>query len=214
MLEDLGDAMIARFLAAGRLRRFAQGDVLMRHGDASDCMVIVNSGRVEVSLSTAHGGKSILGVYGPGTILGDIGCLDGKERSADVTALEPLAATVIMRADVLRIIEEDAPTALTVIEALCQKVRNATAVLEMRVLSTGRARLANALLRLADQPEGASGAPVSQRWLGDYSGLTRENVNRQLGKWSRAGVARFDNGEIVILDRARLLDIVLDDQPE
>lgn len=213
ILEELNSQIIDRLFALGHPRSFKAGEVVMRRGDPGDSMYLLKSGRVEVSLNTAFGGTSILGVYGPETILGDIACLDGKERSADVTALEPLETLMVMRPDVLRLLAEDGRTSRIVIEALCQKVRNATDVLEFRVLTTARARLANALIRLMeDDEESVTRIRVSQRWLGNYSGLTRENVNRQLGAWAKDGVAQFEEGEVVILDKARLMDVALNDR--
>ncbi len=213
ILEELNSQIVDRLFAAGRLGAFKQGEIIMRRGDPGESMFLLQSGRVEVSLDTVFGTKSILGIYGPGTILGDIACLDGKERSADVIALEPVETLVVTRPEVLRLLEEDGKTSHIVIEALCQKVRNATDVLEFRVLTTARARLANALIRLMeDDNEAISRIRVSQRWLGNYSGLTRENVNRQLGAWAKDGVAQFEQGEVVILDKDRLIDAALNDQ--
>jgi CRP-like cAMP-binding protein len=212
VLEELNSRIVDCFITLGHPRVFERGDILMRRGDPGDSMILLKTGRVEVSLSTVSGLKSILGIYGPGSILGDIACLDGKERSTEVVALEALETVVVSRPDVLRLLSEDAEVARVVIEALCQKVRNATDVLELRVQTTAQARLANALIRLMDDDECLTRLRVSQRWLGEYSGLTRENVNRQLRSWARDGIARFEQGEVVILDKDRLLDAALNDQ--
>lgn len=210
-LESLELQIHERFVSLGSPRSFATGDIVMRRGDQGDSMMAITSGRVEVSLNTVFGAKSILGVFGPGTLLGDIACLDGRERSADVVALSALEVIRIARSDVLRILEDDPRTAQLVVEALCQKVRNATEILELRVLPTAKARLANALVRLMDSSGEEGRVRVSQSWLGNYSGLTRENVNRQLRAWSKEGVTRFENGEVVISDPNRLMDAALSD---
>ena len=210
-LESLDPEVQERFLSLGRAQTFGAGDVVMRRGDPGDSMMAITSGRVEVSIHTASGTKSILGVFGKGTLLGDIACLDGRERSADVLALSDLEVICVARSDILRVLAEDYRTAQLVIEALCQKVRNATEVLELRVLPTAKARLANALIRLMDSSGEEGRVRVSQSWLGNYSGLTRENVNRQLRAWSKEGVTRFEDGEVVIANAGRLLDVALND---
>ena len=43
---------------------------------------------------------------------------------------------------------------------------------------------------------------LSQRDLGAYVGLARENVNRQLKQWEQAGLIKLDKGEIIVRDRA------------
>ncbi|MGE0701005.1 MAG: Crp/Fnr family transcriptional regulator, partial [Hyphomicrobiaceae bacterium] len=41
---------------------------------------------------------------------------------------------------------------------------------------------------------------LSQRDLGSYLGLSRENTSRELGRLREADLIRVDGGEIVILD--------------
>ena len=45
---------------------------------------------------------------------------------------------------------------------------------------------------------------MSQRDLGNYAGLSRENMNRQLSGLREQGLIRRDGAAIVILDRAGL----------
>ena len=72
------------------------------------------------------------------------------------------------------------------------------------------ARVAAGLLRLADQHgrivKGGTliDLKLSQRDLGSYLGLSRENVSRQLGLFRDIGVLRIEGSEIVILDRDAL----------
>jgi CRP/FNR family transcriptional regulator, cyclic AMP receptor protein len=213
VLENLNQQIIDRFVALGHPRAFKRGEIVLRRGDPGTSMIFLMAGRVEVSLHTVFGTKSILATYGPGAILGDIACLDGRDRSADVIALEPLETIVVTRPDVMRLLANDGETARVVIEALCQKLRNTTDVFELRVLATAKARLASALLRLMDDDDqDVTRIRVSQSWLGNYSGLTRENVNRQLAAWAKEGIARFEQGEVVIKDKDRLMHDAFNDQ--
>lgn len=207
MLDIGSEALREAFLAAGRPVKVKRGEVILRRGDLGDSLVIVQSGQAEVSIDDPLGQRSILGLFGPGSILGDIACLDGGERSADVAASVDMEIVVVPRSAVLKILAEDGEAAILVIASLCEKVRNASEVLEIRALTSARARLASAVLRLAGaEAEALERIRVSQRWLGDYCGLTRENVNRQLRSFSNEGIARFDGGEVVVLDRSRLQD--------
>ena len=56
-----------------------------------------------------------------------------------------------------------------------------------------------------ETPEGwRLGFKLTQRELGAYVGLARENVNRQLRQWEHEGVVRLERGEVVVRDRATL----------
>ncbi|SFR04155.1 Crp/Fnr family transcriptional regulator [Poseidonocella sedimentorum] len=213
VLERLQQAARARLEAQASLRRFLRGEALLLRGDPGTSLMILKSGRAEISVTSAGGQKTILGVAEPEAILGDIACLDGGPRSADVFALEEASALVISRQEILRMLREDSESALLVIEALCEKARNASEMLEVKSLGSGAARLATCLLRLIEDGGGAAArdrVKVSQSWLGNYAGLTRENVNRQLRAWQSDGVAQVERGEIVILNHDALADIALE----
>ena len=45
---------------------------------------------------------------------------------------------------------------------------------------------------------------LSQRELGSYVGLARENINRQLAQWRHDGIASIEDGVIVLHDSRAL----------
>ncbi|GHE87675.1 cyclic nucleotide-binding protein [Aliiroseovarius zhejiangensis] len=214
VIEALGTQALEVLADKGQRRDFAKGVSIFRHGEPGASLLIVKSGRAEVSITTATGQKSILGLVGPGDVIGDIACLDGGPRSADVVALEPLVGLEVARRDVLQTLKDDGDSAILVIVALCQKARNASEMFELKALASGQSRLASCILRLLNDQNGEAGSDrvkVSQSWLGAYAGLTRENVNRQLKSWEAEGIARFDNGAVLIANLNALRDIAMNE---
>lgn len=209
LAKEVQEALFGR----GEKRSYRARAVLMRRGDAATSMFVVHSGRAEISLTTSLGHRSILGIASPGDFLGDIACLDGGPRSADVIALDPMEVLIIQRRDVMAALRDDPDSAQVVIEELCKKARNASDMFELQSLVDSGARMASCVIRLigADDEPGYDGtARVSQSWLGEYAGLSRENVNRQLQVWSRDGMIELSKGMLKVLDRERLEDIALD----
>jgi CRP/FNR family transcriptional regulator, cyclic AMP receptor protein len=101
---------------------------------------------------------------------------------------------------------------LEVVQALCAKVRAVAAVVEDNMREM-RGRTASGLLRLARQHGRTSPdctclqLAFSQEELGKYLGMSRENVNRQLGQLKLATVITISGSEIRITDEKGLLDI-------
>lgn len=215
VLSSIGAGALDRLRQRGHARIYKKKDVVFRFGDPGLTLLIVSSGTAEISVTTAVGQKSILGVAKAGDVLGDIACLDGGPRSADVVALETMEAVEVQRQDVLQLFREDPDSAILVIEALCQKARNASEMFEVQTMQSGQARLAACLLRLLPNAvhgeDGHLAVKASQSWLGAYAGLTRENVNRQLKAWAKDDVARFEKGFVVIEDQDRLKEIAQGD---
>lgn len=215
VFKALDQQTLTAIAQLGRRKHFEKGAQVFSRGDAGASLLIIETGRAEVSITTALGQKSILGLVGPGDVVGDIACLDGGPRSADVVALEPVTGLEVLRRDVLQVLRQDSDSALLVIEALCQKARNASEMLELKSLASGQARLAGCILRLLADANGNAGGDqvqVSQSWLGHYAGLTRENVNRQLKSWADDGIARFEKGAVIVINRQVLEDLVLHDR--
>ena len=185
--------------------------MIYQRGDQGVSLLIIQSGEAEVSITSIAGRKSILHLAGPGDILGDIACLDGGPRSADVLATRDVEALIVNRTDLMRALRENADSAMYVIEVLCQKVRNASDMFEVQSLIDARSRLAFCILRLIgneNEPGYTGRVCVSQQWLGDYAGLSRENVNRNLRALGDAGVVTFSNSTLDVLDRPGLEALV------
>ncbi|WP_371170753.1 Crp/Fnr family transcriptional regulator [Aliiroseovarius sp. 2305UL8-7] len=214
VIEALDRRVLDAIASKGMRKEFKKGQTIFNHGDPGSSLLIIETGQAEVSITTALGQKSILGLVGAGDVIGDIACLDGGPRSADVKAVGPVVAIEVPRRDILQSLKEDGDSAILVIIALCQKARNASEMFELKALASGQARLASCVLRLLkDQSDMANSdrVRVSQSWLGSYAGLTRENVNRQLKSWAAEGIARFEEGAVVVTDLRALEDIVLND---
>ncbi len=198
-----------RLLAYAHTASYPAGAMIFQKGDPGQSLMAVLRGRVKISNVSLEGREAVHNLINPGRVFGEIALLDGKERTADATALEPTELLVLQRRDFIPFVESHPPRmALRLIEVLCAKLRRTTAVVEDSAFLTTGPRIAKALLRLAEEygRREADGAAVridlrlSQRELGGMVGLARENVNRQLREWREEGLIRVDHGLVVIED--------------
>ena len=137
--------------------------------------------------------------------------LDGKERSADATALTKCELLMLERRDVVAFLERRADICLKLLELMCARLRKSDqrmsdiAFLELAV------RLAKLLLdRLgpASRPRGKSKLSLSQTELAGMINATRENVNRCLRDWQRRGIVESKGGWTIILNAEELRRMV------
>ena len=82
-------------VAGGTEMRFAAGDVLMHHGDASHCCYAIRDGEVLVAATTTQGFTVVLGRRGPGDLVGELAALGSAPRSATVWARTPVVAVAL-----------------------------------------------------------------------------------------------------------------------
>jgi SulP family sulfate permease len=99
----MGPEDAARFLTALPERSVPEGTVLMVQGEASDHIVLIESGTVDVEVRFGEGQALHVTVDVPGTLLGEIGFLLGLPRSATVRTLSPCRLRRLSRDDLARL---------------------------------------------------------------------------------------------------------------
>ena len=99
LLAPLDEAQRPRLLSRCTSRRFRRRQVIFHHGDPSDGMHLIVSGRVMIRISTPAGEDACLTVSGPGESVGEQSLLvDGGRRSASAIALEPVETRFLSKA--------------------------------------------------------------------------------------------------------------------
>jgi len=206
LFEQLTDLEIDAILAHTRITKYAEGDQIFAKGDPGNSMMAVLKGRVMISSPSRDGRQVVLTVMHDGDVFGEIALLDGKERTADATAMAECELLVVPRRSVMSLLERRADVCIGLMHVLCERLRRTNEQVEDLAFLDLEARIAKVLVRLAE--EGASGRPpaapvgvkISQRVLGELVGGSRESVNKHLQDWKRLGIIAVEKGAIVIRD--------------
>jgi CRP/FNR family transcriptional regulator, cyclic AMP receptor protein len=171
-------------------------------------LYVVIAGRVEISVTSVNGHRIALNILAKGDCFGEIGLLDGGARTASAMALEPSRFMIVSRRGYLAAVQQRPSLAMAMIEILCERVRWVSGFLEDQTLLPLMQRLARRLLllheRFADQTGKLS---ISQADIADFSGATREAVNKILVAWRQQGWISLGRSSIVVLNRAALADL-------
>jgi flavin reductase (DIM6/NTAB) family NADH-FMN oxidoreductase RutF len=105
-------------LALGEERAYADGEPIMRMGEAGSELLLVLEGEARVE----RPGRSL--TLGPGELIGEIEVLDpGGGRIADIHAAGPVRALAISREALLSALETDPRAAVALIEVLAARFR-------------------------------------------------------------------------------------------
>jgi CRP-like cAMP-binding protein len=204
-LGGLPDPMLDQLAARAHVKRYRKGETIFERDGAGESLMIVLSGRAKISNITSDAREIVLNFLGKGDVIGEIAILDGAPRTASAIAIEETETLIIYRRDLLPALLKNPDAMLELIKVLCEKLRATSAIVEENTLPMA-ARAAAGLLRLADQHgrmvKGGTliDLKLSQRDLGSYLGLSRENVSRQLGLFRDIGLLRIDGPQIHILD--------------
>ena len=186
------------FVARAQPRRFAAGAAICHVGEPGRSMMAVMTGTVRVSLPSAKHREVILADLTAGELFGEIALLDGKSRSADVTALTNCELLVLERRDFVPLLEGNTSVCLKLMEMLCARVRRSDERMIDVAFFDLSMRLAKTLLNYPTSGQGPAKLSLSQKELGEMAGGTRENVNRCLRDWERQGIVELKDRWTII----------------
>ncbi|VTU17496.1 Crp/Fnr family transcriptional regulator [Variovorax sp. PBL-E5] len=97
--------------------------LLFEEGDAagSDYMALVLEGQVRVvSAASVPGAEVVISVVGPGSLIGEMGVIDGAPRSASCTTLTEVKLGILSRAALLELVGTRPVVAARLMLGLCK----------------------------------------------------------------------------------------------
>ena len=200
--------------ASGHRRRYGRGSVILNAGDDSAGVFIVLEGRVKIGCPGFEGRESVLAFCGPGELVGDLGAIDGRERSSSVAALEPVVTLSLAGSEFRRLVNDRPGVAASVLKVLVERLRAADRERADIGSYSVIGRVARRLVDLCDAygTETSDGVaialPITQEDLAGWSGASREAVSKALSTLRELGWVETHRRELVVTDIAALRDYV------
>lgn len=191
------------------VRRYKPGEVLVRQGDPGGFVLALLAGLVKVTRDEIDGSELLLAVRGPGEVIGDISVLDGRPRSATVSALDQCATAVVPAGRFREVITVHDFVDVLFRHAFGRLREGEDRWAEKATLPAGRL-VARQLLRMVAQSGdvaiGSIGVNLrlSQEDLARGVGLSRSAVAIELQRLRSLGVVSTARRRLVIRDLRRL----------
>jgi len=113
---------IVTYMAPHRIR---EGTKFIQEGDRDNTgfMLLVLDGEVTVeTVVVSRTAPITVTVLGPGSLIGEMGLIDGSPRSASCTALTDLRCAILTRADLNRLLDDDPRTAAKLMMAISLRI--------------------------------------------------------------------------------------------
>lgn len=209
IFASCGEEELADIILHGVYQTFKKGRDIVSQGDEGTSLVILLTGTARIAMMASNGREIILDYAEPGSVIGEIALLDGGERTASVTALEDATGLRLSRESFESIVTRHHGMALRIMRELARRLRQANSTIESDRAYASGPRLARFLgrLSLSGGADGRLRLDLSQSELGMFAGMSREQINRQLGAWADSGIIALESGRIRILDSTLLSEI-------
>lgn len=124
-LMQLSEAEALTVVGFMRPRRFKRGTTIIRQGEATDTgfMVLVLEGEITVETLIARRVNPVtVTVLGPGSLIGEMGLLDGEPRSASCTAVNTVRCAILTRDALNQLLNDDPRTAAKLMMAISLRI--------------------------------------------------------------------------------------------
>jgi CRP-like cAMP-binding protein len=211
LLSDLPDRLSTGLLEHGAAKHLTADEVLFLAGDPGDGFYRLDEGLLKVSIASASGAERILAILGPGAIVGDLSIIDGKPRSASVSALRDCKLRFVSRTSFEAFARKEPEIYHYLAKVLATRLRDTDQIVAAGSFLPLKGRVARALIDLAhafgkDVGQGrvVIRQKVSQGDLAAMAGIARENVSRIMNDWMRARIITRLSGYYCLEDQARL----------
>jgi CRP-like cAMP-binding protein len=211
LLSDLPERLSAGLLSNAKPVKLAADEFLFLSGDPGDGFYQLNEGLLKVSMVSPKGAERILAILGPGSIVGDMAVIDGRPRSASVSALRDCKLSFVSRAAFETIAAKNPEVYKHLLNLLAARLRDTDQVVAVGTFLPVKGRVARALLDLAKAFGNDVGGgrvvirqKLSQSDVAAIAGIARENVSRILNEWMRLKMITRLSGYYCIEGTAKL----------
>ena len=160
------------------------------------------------------GREKDLAVLQPGECFGEMAMLDGSNRSATATAVDPVQTLALYREGFMEFLKEHPEVVAQTTSLLTSRLRSVNQMLGDLAFLDVPTRMAKQLLELAQayaDDNGQNGpqnepqntpieVPMGQDQLARLVGASRETISRALNSYRRLGILSTSHLRITILD--------------
>lgn len=203
----LSDEDLRALVAYGVTERYARGETIYLEGDDVRALWWIKSGRVHVTKCSAGGAESLVAFYGPGQTFCVAATLLARPFPCAARAASDVEIVRIPAERFLEMFDRLPGFAKRLLMEMAPQFCDAHCDCALNVERVDK-RLAYTLLRLDGQFSGQA-LPFTRQELAQMVNTTVESCIRKLSAWTKAGWIEGGRGEVRVVDRGALDDVLM-----
>lgn len=185
--------------------RIKKGVSLFREGDPADAVYGLRTGSMKTQIEDANGQVQITGFALPGEVLGLDGILNEKQLTHAI-ALEDSELCIIKLAEIDKLSQQMPKLPLQLQRLMSKEIGRSHQMLLTIGNLRSEQRLAAFLLNLSNRLQNLGYSPyefilrMSREEIGNFLGLTLETVSRLFSRFSKEGLIKVRQREVMLID--------------
>lgn len=190
-------------------QHYEKDRIILIEEESGNTLFIIQKGRVKVSRMSDDGREVILSILERGEFFGELSLIDGKARSASVTAIEDSEVLMLRRGDFMGLLEEYPQIAISLLKELAARIRKSDTQIKSLSLQDAMGRVASTLILLAEDAGIIKQGRVVihkiplQQDLANMAGTSRETISRVFRYLEDEGLMEREGRKVVIPDYPR-----------
>jgi len=207
LFGGLANEQLAELSSVFRWKSYPSGSLIINEGVSGDTLFVLNKGAAKVTRESEDGREVILAFLRAGDIFGELSILDGRERSANVVAMEDTEVYTLQRQEFLELLVGYPALSVQLLQELAHRIRASNQQIEYLALRDSESRVLLALGRLAEEMNMVEVLPYVtevklpiQQDLANMAGTSRETVSRVLRRLERKGMITRLVGKVRLHD--------------
>ena len=214
LFRDLANEQLADLSSVFRQRSYPIGSLIIAEGSSGDTLFVLSRGAAKVTRESEEGREVILAFLKEGEFFGELSILDGRERSANVVALEDTEVYILERNEFLKLLVGNPALSVQLLQELARRIRASDHQIEYLALKDSESRVLLALNRIVGQLSifETQAHPIevklpTQQDLANLAGTSRETVSRVLKSLEQGGMITRSVGKVRFSDFQALQDL-------
>jgi len=213
LFSELNQKDLEKVVQVANRQRYHKENLILIEEEVGSSMFVILEGRVKISRISDDGREVILAILSEGDFFGEMSLLDGQTRSANVTAIDESELLVIRREEFLQMLHDYPQIAINLLKELAQRIRKGDEHIKSLSLQDAKGRVANTLLRIAEDYGVFRKGQVEinelplQQDLANMAGTSRETISRVIKTLIQQAYLKKERGKIIIIDYEKFKSI-------
>lgn len=187
-----------------------KNEVIFHENDPGSVLFILKSGAVKISVCDRNGREDILKIIYPGEFFGDMSLLDGKHRSATVSAMEKSVSLIVQREHFLLLVNKHPNLVMNMLATMSRRLRKTDEKIASLRFADSYGKVAKVILDLAEEHGTRTDGKIivdlnlNRQAFADHAGITRETATRILNEFQRSGYIMINKRKITVMNESVL----------
>ena len=202
IFSSLSDEELSELAKLATERSFKPNEFVFWDGDSPQWFYVIAQGRIKVFKHSSSGKEFVIAFFGPGEMFGEVAVFEDKPYPASAQAVAETTVMGIRRGDFLNFLANRPQVALSIINVLGARLRDAQSRLRDLAAERVEQRLARVLIMLSSKL--GPSLPFTRQEIADMVGTTIETAIRVMSQIKDRGIISSTRGKVIIRDKEKL----------